>query len=164
MDIRGFAEDLSPKSENECGNMGIENRQSPVFVIANDKDKGEDKDRVLQSGDDNGNTRVNYGFDDSDALTGTHDEPHHVSIRDRAWAKQFTGDLTNDEFALSLSYNEEKLFGEIEAELCTIGDTEWASIDDDVFFPKDKVIREGGLGVGRIVGVVQTSPERMLAW
>jgi len=41
----------------------------------------------------------------------------------------------------------------------------WTSIDDNTSFPKEKVHREGEqVGIARCIGIVQTTPERLLAW
>ena len=49
--------------------------------------------------------------------------------------------------------------------LGNIPESKWAAMSSDSFFKKDKVYVEGeSVGIGRCIGVVQTSPERLLAW
>jgi len=46
-----------------------------------------------------------------------------------------------------------------------IEEENWIPLDNDLFFPKDKVFQEGEqVGIGRCVGTVQVSPERLLGF
>ena len=81
------------------------------------------------------------------------------------WADKFIEKLTSDGSSSILCYNEEKVFTQVEEELTNVDEGWWTSIDDDLFFPKDKVHKDNsGVGIGRSIGVVHTSPERLLAW
>ena len=60
-----------------------------------------------------------------------------------------------------LNEDEDALISTVKSDLA-IPEEAWTSIDDDLFFPKDKVYKEGDeLGIGRCVGTVQTSPEKV---
>ena len=49
--------------------------------------------------------------------------------------------------------------------LLSIPENQWTRFDDNQRFPKDKVYKEGEqVGIARCIGVVQTSPERLLGW
>jgi len=53
----------------------------------------------------------------------------------------------------------------VQEELGNIQQSSWSSISDDLFFPKDKVYKDGEqVGIARCIGTVQTSPERLLGW
>ena len=80
------------------------------------------------------------------------------------WADKFTSNLTSSNYSQTLSEDEVEAFTRIEDELA-VEESQWACFDDDLFFPKDKVYKVGSsVGIGRSVGVVQASPERVLAW
>ena len=67
-------------------------------------------------------------------------------------------------YSPTLSEDEVEAFTQVEDEL-TVEENQWASIDNDIFFPKDKVYKVGSsVGIGRCAGVVHASPERVLAW
>ena len=88
--------------------------------------------------------------------------PLSFNTRRRLWADEFTSNLISD--SCSLSEDEVEFFTQVEDELA-VEEKQWTSIDNDLFFPKDKVYKDGsGVGIGRCVGVVQASPERVLAW
>ena len=54
----------------------------------------------------------------------------------------------------------------VQGELGNIYQASWTSIDEDLNFPKDKAqLKDGeGKGIARCVGIVQTTPERLLGW
>ena len=57
------------------------------------------------------------------------------------------------------------MFLDVEEELLNVDESRWTRFDNDLFFPKDKVHKdESSVGIGRSVGVVHASPERVLAW
>ena len=87
-----------------------------------------------------------------------------LNTRCRLWADKFTSNLTSDSYSPILLKDEIEAFAEVEDELA-VEENQWTSIDNDLFFPKDKVYKVGSsVGIGRCVGVVHASPERVLAW
>ena len=88
----------------------------------------------------------------------------YVSERDRVWADSFVDKLKIDGNVL-LNSDEEKVFKYVEDELANVKEKDWTSIDDDLFFPMEKSHKDSSsVGIGKSVGVVHASPERLLAW
>ena len=84
-------------------------------------------------------------------------------IKCRLLADKFITKLKSDKY-LTLSEDEVEAFNQVENELA-VKEKQWTSIDNDLFFPKEKVYKEGSsVGIGRSIGIVQASPERVLAW
>ena len=82
----------------------------------------------------------------------------------RLWADKFTSNLTSGNYSPTLSEDEVEAFTRIEDELA-VEENQWTCFDDDLFFPKYKVHKDGdSVGIGMSVGVVQAPPERVLAW
>jgi len=53
----------------------------------------------------------------------------------------------------------------VKHDLGSIPEKEWQPLDSHGRFPKDKHLKEGeSIGIGRCVGTVQTTPERLLGW
>ena len=87
-----------------------------------------------------------------------------LNTRYRLWADEFTSNLTSGNYSPILSEDEVEAITQVEDELA-VEENQWTSIDNDIFFPKDKVHKDGSsVGIGRCVGVVQASPERVVAW
>ena len=85
------------------------------------------------------------------------------TTKDREWLDGFVARVR--ESTPILTQLEVNTIEEIQSELGNIQQSSWTSLDDDLFFPKDKVYKEGEeLTIGRCVGTVQTSPERLLGW
>ena len=80
------------------------------------------------------------------------------------WADEFTSNLTSGSYSPTLLKDEIEAFAQVEDELA-VEENQWTSIDNDLFFPKDKVHKDGSsVGIGRSIGVLHASPERVLAW
>ena len=66
---------------------------------------------------------------------------------------------------ITLAAGEAGIVEDVHNVLGNIPESKWTAMSSDSFFKKDKVYVEGeSVGIGRCIGVVQTSPERLLAW
>jgi len=95
---------------------------------------------------------------------------------DRFWIENFaatlSGEFTTTEAQKDnqlsirdLSTFERRTVEDVQNELGNINSKPRTVIDDDLFFPKEKVFKEGDtVATGRCVGTVQTTPEKLLAW
>jgi len=87
-----------------------------------------------------------------------------ISKKDALWNTKFDEHLKAKN-EITLSPYEQKLLDSVESDLSNVNRGEWARLDNDIFFPKDKMYRdEDSIGTARCVGVVQASPEILLAW
>jgi len=78
--------------------------------------------------------------------------------RDTLFLDEFEADMKGG-FTDILNRKEIETLHYVQSELCNIQQSSWTSIDDDLFFPKDKVHKDGEtVGIGRCMGTVQTSP------
>ena len=91
-----------------------------------------------------------------------------LSANDRCYFGNFEETLSNasvgDLEFFSQTEEAEATLKEVKGELENINEEKFTSLDGNIRFPKDKVITEEGRGVARSVGVVQTTPVRVLAW
>ena len=90
---------------------------------------------------------------------------HHMSKADQNWLNQFNEDLVT---APPLSPPDHFLANNISVTLA-IPDREWTILDDDLFFLKDRIIKEGNGagkqgGIGSCKGVIHAEPEMLLGW
>jgi len=84
--------------------------------------------------------------------------------RDTLWLDGFEAGVKSQQNT-TLTQVDAEILSEVQDELGNINQTLWSSIDDDLFFPKDKVHKDGEqIVIGRCVGTVPTSPERLLGW
>ena len=81
----------------------------------------------------------------------------HIDDFEKTLSNTAAGDLE------SFTQTEEAILREVRDELGNINEEKFTSLDGNIRFPKDKVITEEGRGVARSVGVVQTTPGRVLA-
>ena len=88
-----------------------------------------------------------------------------LSAKDRCYIGNFEETLSNAAVGdlESFSQTEVATLKEVKGELENISEEKFTSLDGNIRFPKDKVITEHG-GVARSVGVVQTTPGRVLGW
>ena len=94
--------------------------------------------------------------------TSTRDPNRMKKTRD-PWSDKFTLQLKASPPVLTPA--ESVVVDEVRNELGSIPKSDWTPIDYNLFFPKAKVYKEGeSVGIGRCVGTVHTSPERLLAW
>ena len=87
--------------------------------------------------------------------------------RDTIWLDKFVASLKGGYVdSQAISQMEFETLNEVQNKIGDIPQNSWSSIDDDIFFPKDKTqYQDGeGKGIARCVGTVQTSPERLLGW
>ena len=86
-----------------------------------------------------------------------------LSAKDTRHIDDFEDSLNNSvAIGVKFSENEERIFEDVKGELGGINEEKLTSLDGNIRFPKDKVITEEGRGVARSVGVVQTTPVRVL--
>ena len=88
-----------------------------------------------------------------------------ISANDRRYIGNFEETLNNAAAGdlESFSQTEEATLKVVKGELENISEEKFISLDGNIRFPKDKVTTEQG-GVARSVGVVQTTPGRVLGW
>jgi len=84
--------------------------------------------------------------------------------RDKLWLDEFEANVKDS--SNTATEAEADILATVQEELGNIPQSSWTSIDDDLFFPKDKAqLADGeGKGIGRCMGTVQTLPERLLGW
>jgi len=86
-----------------------------------------------------------------------------MTERDRDWLRQFRQELSDHEFI----YNEleERVVAKaLQLETTSHSTQHWACVDDDPLFPKEKIVKENGIGIGRCEGIVQETLETVLGW
>ena len=90
----------------------------------------------------------------------------NLSDNDRHYIDNFEETLSNTAVGDldSISQTEEATLREVKGDLGGINEEKFTSLDGNIRFPIDKAISREGRGIARCVGVVHTSPERVLAW
>ena len=89
-----------------------------------------------------------------------------MSDNDTIWLDEFVTEVKQQPpLKHTLTPSEVRVVDSVVDEFGNIGHDAWTNIDDDLFFPKDKVHKDGEtVGIVRCVGTVYTSPERLLGW
>ena len=86
--------------------------------------------------------------------------------RDQIWLDEIVADIKRSPPNVgSFTHFELTTLDNVESELGNINQASWTGLDDDLFFPKEKVYKDGDqVGIGRCVGKIHTMPERALGY